>query len=102
MYMQNLYFVAGVEDEYQICAKRKEEKESVLNDAQANMNAMIVAVEQHTQTLSQLEKREEEAKHITETYPDRIKQLKIKTNSLLGLFSPAFATSEIDSMDTSQ
>lgn len=100
MYVCKLYIcVAGVEEEYQTSARKREQSENVLNDARAELSALIAEVERQQQKLTHLNEREEEAKRITETYPDKISHLKEKTDSALHLFTPA--TPENDSMDCS-
>lgn len=101
MYM---YMHTGLEEEYQACAHRREEKEGVLNDARAELNTIIVDVEQHTKRLSELESKEEDAKMISLTHPDKISQLREKIEFVLNVFSPTNSDTSIqeDRMDTAQ
>ena len=95
----------ALEDEYQACAHRREEKENVLNDAQAELAALVAEVERHTHKLSQLDRREEEAKLVPLTHPDMISQLREKSDSAQSLFTLTTTTTtvpEAESMDTSQ
>ena len=81
------YYCAVVEEEYQACASRREEKEGTLNDARAELEALIADVEQHTQRLSQLDREEEEAKIITLSHPELVSGLRERMECVLGLFA---------------
>ena len=80
--------ISGLEEEYQICARKREEKESILNDARAELEALIADVEHYTQKLSQLVKEEENANNVTASHPDTIDQLKTRIECVLNIFTP--------------
>jgi hypothetical protein len=79
----------GLEEEYQACARKREEKENILNDARAELEALISEVEHHTQRLSQLAGEEENAKNVTLSHPDTVGQLKEKLECVLNIFTPS-------------
>lgn len=81
-----MFDYAVIEEEYQACASRREEKESTLNDARAELEALIADVEQHTQRLSRLETEEEEAKNITLSHPQLVNSLTERIECVVSLF----------------
>lgn len=89
----NVCICVVLEEEYQACAHRREEKENILNDARAELEAMIAEVEQHTKRLSQLKQKEESAKDMSISHPDNISQLKDRIECALKVFTLQLATS---------
>ena len=94
MYISEICFYvkcthSGLEEEYQACVRKREEKENILNDARAELEALIVDVECHTDSLSQLAREEENAKDITFSHPDTVDHLKEKLKCVLNIFAPS-------------
>jgi vacuolar-type H+-ATPase subunit H len=77
----------GLEEEYQAAARRRGEKEEVLSDARAELNALIAEVECNTRRLSQLKKDEENAKSVTSSHPDTVNQLREKIECALSVLT---------------
>ena len=96
----NAYFPAGVEEEYQTSAKKREEKENSFNDVRAELSSLIAEVERQQEKLRHLNKREEESKTVISSHPERISRLKEKIDSTLHLLMPE--TDKVKSMDCSQ
>ena len=93
-------FPAGVEEEYQSSAKKREEKENFFNDVRAELSSLIAEVERQQEKLRHLNEREEEAKIVTSSHPERISRLKEKIDSTLHLLMPE--TDDDKAMDCSQ
>ena len=87
-----MYYCTGVEEEYQACAKRREEKEGVLSDARAELNALISEVEHSTKRLSELQREEKNAKTVTSSHPDTISHLREKIECALRILTTSVAT----------
>ena len=81
-----------MEEEYQACAKRREEKEGVLSDARAELNALISEVEHSTKRLSELQREEKNAKTVTSSHPDTISHLREKIECALRILTTSVAT----------
>ena len=94
--------LTGLEEEYQACAQRREEKEGILNDAHAELEALIADIERQTQRLTKLKNEEENAKRVTHTHPDEVSQLREKIECVQKAFTPSSATSDENSMDTTR
>ena len=83
----DLLICAGIEEEYQTCARQREEKEEVLNDARAELDSLISDVEHITKRLSELEREEENAKIVASSHPDTISQLREKIECSLRILT---------------
>ena len=81
-------FPAGVEEEYQSSAKKREEKENLFNDVRAELSSLIAEVERQQEKLRHLNQREEESKTVIGSHPERINRLKKKIGSIF-LFTHA-------------
>ena len=92
----------GLEEEYQACARRREEKEAVLNDTRAEISALIAEVEHSTLRLTELKKDEENAKTVADSHPDTINQLREKIECALKILvsSPDAVATETVGSDT--
>ena len=79
----------GIEEEYQSCARQREEKEGILNDARAELDMLIADLKHSTNKLSELEQEKENAEAIVSSHPDTISQLEGKIDCALKiLISP--------------
>ena len=76
-----------MEEEYQTCARRREEKEGFLNDARAELDTLIADVEHSTNRLSELKREEDNARTITSSHPATISQLREKIECALRILS---------------
>lgn len=81
----------GMEEEYQTCARRREEKEGVLNDARAELDTLIADVEHSTNRLSELKREEDNARTITSSHPATISQLREKIECALRILSSSLS-----------
>ena len=81
-------YVTVLEDEYQACAQKREEKENILNDARAELEALIADVERYTEQLSRLKREEDKAKDISVSHPDTVSQLRERVESALCVLTP--------------
>ena len=93
-------FPAGVEEEYQSSAKKREEKENFFNDVRAELSSLIAEVERQQEKLRHLNQREEEAKIVIGSHPEKISRLKEKIDLTFHLLMPE--TDEDKVMDCSQ
>ena len=88
---------AVLEEEYQACAKRREEKESILNDARAELEALIADVERYTEQISQLKREEDKAKDISSSsHPDTVSQLRERVDCALCVFAPPTLSAQVE------
>lgn len=63
-------------------AKQKEEKEMMLSDIQADLNALIIRIEKASKQLTDYAKTEDEAMEVSETYPTTIKTLEDRLSAI--------------------
>ena len=91
-----------MEEEYQACARRREEKEGILNDARAELDALIADVERNTQRLSQMEKEKEEATSITLSHPDTVSQLRERIECVLNVLVPPSTSCSTDKSEPTE
>ncbi len=84
-----LSFSAALEESYQNFQEKKEAKDEMFRDAQAELSGLIRIVEDHNNKLRKVLEREREAEDIIQTYPSCITSLQAKVLSAKELFIPS-------------
>ena len=79
---------AAIEEEYQECLKRKQDKEAEFQDTKSEMDGLFIEVERYQARLEQLTQREAEASEDVATLPAKVSELKRKIRSAEELFTP--------------